>query len=207
MPNLKLTYFDSAGRAEPIRIALHIAGLPFEDRRLKFPDFAQAKSTGELPLGQVPVLEVDGLAIVQTASIMRYVARIGATDLIPADPLVALIADSALDSFNDNLSHALMPSLFERDMTKKLEMRAALAAGPLAAVLRYTDQLIARTGGPFLGGSKMSIADIVVGQQILQIRNGGLDGISTETLAPYERVNAMVDAYVAEPRIVAYRDR
>ncbi len=34
MTQLRLTYFDSPGRAEPVRIALFVAGLAFEDRRL-----------------------------------------------------------------------------------------------------------------------------------------------------------------------------
>ena len=40
MPQLRLTYFDAAGRAEPVRIALSVAKVPFEDRRVKFPEFA-----------------------------------------------------------------------------------------------------------------------------------------------------------------------
>ena len=31
MPRLRLTYFDSPGRAEPLRVALSIAKIPFED--------------------------------------------------------------------------------------------------------------------------------------------------------------------------------
>jgi len=33
MPNLELTYFNAPGRAEPVRIALFLAGLPFTDHR------------------------------------------------------------------------------------------------------------------------------------------------------------------------------
>jgi glutathione S-transferase len=71
MPQLKLTYFDAPGRAEPIRVALHLAGIDFEDHRVQFPEFAALKSGGGLPLGSVPVLEVDGCVFAQTAAILR----------------------------------------------------------------------------------------------------------------------------------------
>ena len=62
MPNLTLTYFDGPGRAEPVRVALRLGGVPFVDHRLAFPQFAEAKAAGAFPLGSVPVLEVDGAA-------------------------------------------------------------------------------------------------------------------------------------------------
>lgn len=203
MPTLALTYFDSPGRAEPVRVALRLAGLPFEDRRLKFPAFAEAKAKGAFPLGAVPVLTVDGFDIPQTAAMLRYVARLGCPDLYPTDAEHGLLVDSVLDTLNDTLSHALMPSLFERDMEKKLAMRKELAAGPLAKVLGFVEKVLTRSGGPFVAGAKMSIADLVLAQQILQIRAGGLDGIGPEHLEAYPRTRGVADAYLAEPRIVA----
>ena len=44
MADYKLTYFDfDGGRGEPIRIALHAAGIEFEDERLAFPEFSAAQ--------------------------------------------------------------------------------------------------------------------------------------------------------------------
>jgi glutathione S-transferase len=207
MPTFRLSYFDGPGRAEPIRIALRISGISFDDHRFKFPEFSQLRAEGAFPLGSVPVLEVDGERFVQTAAILRYIARIGDRTLYPTDPVAALRVDSALDSMNDTLSNALVPSMFERDPQKKLAMRAELAAGPMAQVFRYVEGLIAASGGPFVGGSSMSIADLVIAAQILQVRSGNLDGLSTETLAPYPRLNALADAYLAEPRIVALANK
>jgi glutathione S-transferase len=207
MPTLELTYFDAPGRAEPIRVALHIAGLPFTDRRLKFPEFAELKAKGAFPLGSVPLLSIDGVQVAQTGAILRWIARSAAPALYPADARAALDVDTVLDAFNDTLSHALVPSLFERDTAKKLEMRRALADGPMARVFSYAEGIVARSEGPFVAGREMSIADLVVTQQILQIRAGQLDGITAAFLAPYPRLAALADAYAADARIVAYGRR
>jgi prostaglandin-H2 D-isomerase / glutathione transferase len=207
MPNLKLTYFDAPGRGEPIRVALYIGGVAFEDHRVQFPEFAALKSQGAFPLGSVPVLTVDGVAYAQTASILRYAARLGNTDLYPADPLVALHVDSVLDTFNDTLASALTPSFREQDPTRKLELRAVFAAGPLQTCCGYAERVLGETDGPFVGGHTLTIADIVVALQVLSIRNGVLDGLSAEHLASFPRVNALADAYLAHPKIQAYLAR
>jgi glutathione S-transferase len=205
MPKLKLTYFDAPGRAEPVRVALSIAGIPFEDHRVPFPEFAALKQSGALPLGSVPVLEVDGVAFTQTGAMLRYVAHLAGGDLYPADPQRALIVDSALDTFNDTLSNALVPSLFARDPEKKLAMRAAWKEGPMRLAFTYAEGLLERFGGPFLGGQALSIADLVVAQQIAMIDGGRLDGVAPEDLAPYPRLRALAAATAEDARCVAYR--
>lgn len=205
MPALAVTYFDAPGRAESIRVALHLGGLSYEDIRLKYPQFAEAKARGDFPLGSVPVLTVDGVPVPQTAAILRYVARIGDRSLYPEDPRAALVVDSALDCVNDTLSNALTPSLFERDPAKKLELRAAFAAGPMARVFKHLEGLIEDSGGPFVSGAALSIADIVIALQVLQILSGNLDGLSAAHLEPYPRLGGLAEAFLADPRVQDYR--
>src|SRR6266850_401060 len=53
MPKLKLTYFDfHGGRGEPARLALSIAGIPFEDDRVLGADWARRKPS--TPFGSLP---------------------------------------------------------------------------------------------------------------------------------------------------------
>jgi prostaglandin-H2 D-isomerase / glutathione transferase len=204
VPTMQLTYFDSPGRAEPIRIALFLAKLPFEDRRVKFPEFTALREQGVFPLGAVPVLTIDGTPIVQTAALLRYVARLAVPALYPTDPYAGLIVDSVLDTFNDTVSHALVPSLFERDPAKKLEMRHTFVSGVMTKACLYVEGLIT---GPFLTGGQLSIADLVLGETVRQYSSGALDGITAETLAPYPKLRALGDAYAAHPQIVEYYKR
>lgn len=204
MSNYKLTYFHGAGRAEPIRIAFFLADVPFEDHRVGFPEFMSLKTSGRLPLGALPILEVDGHVFTQTTAMLRHVARLGDTGLYPSDPYMALVVDSALETLNDTLSHARIPSLREQDIEKKLAMRAELVNGPMKLVFSYLEGLVAAFGGPFLTGGNLSIGDLVLAQQILEIRNGELEGVTEEHLKPYPNLNALADAYLADPRIKAY---
>ena len=68
MTSYKLTYFDfDGGRAEPIRIAFHTAGIKFEDNRLSFPEFGEMRQSTRF--NSVPVLEIDGAAVTQSLPI------------------------------------------------------------------------------------------------------------------------------------------
>ena len=57
MSHYKLTYFDfDGGRGEPVRIALHAAGIDFEDHRIPFEEFMQMRPTMRFTC--TPVLEM-----------------------------------------------------------------------------------------------------------------------------------------------------
>jgi glutathione S-transferase len=91
--------------------------------------------------------------------------------------------------------------MFERDMEKKLAMRAELVRGPIRLVFGYLENLVRTSGGPFVTGTALSIADLVIAAQIVQIQSGKLDGVSLEHLSEYPRLIALKDAYLAEPRV------
>ncbi|KAL5019340.1 hypothetical protein ScPMuIL_005062 [Solemya velum] len=114
MPTYKLTYFDGKGRAEVIRMAFAAGVVKYEDVRVRIQDWPTVKPT--MPLGVMPVLEVDGKIVSQTLAILRYVGRecglYGRTSWEGAE------IDCLLDTLNDIWgSHGRL--LSEQDPDKK----------------------------------------------------------------------------------------
>jgi glutathione S-transferase len=70
---LKLYYFGTRARGEHIRQTLKAAGVPFDDVILDREQWCPLKA--EMPLGQVPVLEVDGVKIGESKAIARFVGE------------------------------------------------------------------------------------------------------------------------------------
>ncbi len=77
-----LTYFNGRGNGERVRYALAAAGIEYEEKYLVEPgSLDDLRSTGKLEFGQVPLLEIDGINLVQSWSIVRYLAQ--RSNLIP----------------------------------------------------------------------------------------------------------------------------
>ena len=116
MPDYKLTYFDiDGGRAEPIRIAFHAAGIPFEDNRISFAEFGEQRAG--IRFTAVPVLEIDGAQVTQSNALSRYVGKLAG--LYPTDPLQALYCDEVLGAMEDLIHYIclLYTSPSPRDAT------------------------------------------------------------------------------------------
>lgn len=201
----RLTYFPFGGRAEPIRIAFHIAGIEFEDRRLAGPDFGACRGRGEFPLGAVPMLDIDGAAFVQSNALLRYVAKLAPdSGLYPTDAYEALLVDSVIDTLNDTLGNGLVPSMKTSEPDEKAALRQTFVETVVPKCFRYTDELLAKAEGPFLTGEALTIADIVIALTGLWYSSGLLDGVPKDVLTPYPRIRALVEAYKEHPSIKAY---
>ncbi len=88
MSNIKLTYFGfNGGRGEPIRMALAIGGIEFEDVRLPFDQFRELQPS--FPLNAVPTMEIDGVVHTQANAMTRYAGKL--TGLYPEDSWQAFL--------------------------------------------------------------------------------------------------------------------
>ncbi|KAL4680991.1 hypothetical protein H8957_007086 [Semnopithecus entellus] len=71
----KLHYFNARGRMESTRWLLAAAGVEFEEIYIKSAeDLDKLRNDGYLMFQQVPMVEIDGMKLVQTRAILNYVA-------------------------------------------------------------------------------------------------------------------------------------
>jgi glutathione S-transferase len=157
----ELVYFDTPGRAEAVRITFSAAGIPLKDTRLDYATFRAAKKAGKYPLG-LPILYIDGKEYLQSLAILRYAGKIAqvaggdAAKLYPAHAVKALAIDEALDIIQDTMSKC--PQHADNDVKKKL--REEYAEGKCKVYCQQLSNLVEKSGGPFLTGADMTIADL-----------------------------------------------
>ncbi|XP_078702031.1 hematopoietic prostaglandin D synthase-like [Branchiostoma floridae x Branchiostoma belcheri] len=73
MPTYKLTYFNGRGRGETIRLLFAAGGIKYEDVRIEGAQWPALKPN--TPFGHLPILEVDGVTLSESATIARFVAK------------------------------------------------------------------------------------------------------------------------------------
>ena len=72
MSLITLHYFDGFGRAEHARMIMHHHGTPFTDHRIQFQEWPALQASGLSEFDELPMLEIDGLKLVESKSIHRY---------------------------------------------------------------------------------------------------------------------------------------
>ncbi|XP_069187458.1 hematopoietic prostaglandin D synthase-like isoform X2 [Procambarus clarkii] len=102
MPEYKLVYFNTAGRAELVRWIFAYGGIPFTDERIEKEDWPERKKTTEG--GKLPVLIVDGKTLPQSLAIARFAAK--KAGLVPEDDLEAAFCDALADTAFELLMEA-----------------------------------------------------------------------------------------------------
>ncbi|MBO9397680.1 maleylacetoacetate isomerase [Shimia sp. R9_2] len=186
-----------------VRIALHLAGVPFE--RVTVDLLAGAhKAPDHLarhPQGLVPVLDIDGHRLTQSLAILDYLNDTRGMGLLPEDPahaaqVRALAHTVAVDVHPVcNLSvvrHATRAAPDPAQATKAW-MQRFIRPG-LAA---FEAQLAAFSQTPFACGETLSLADICL---IPQLYNAARWEVDTRDLP---RIHAVATACAAHPAFAA----
>lgn len=199
MTQPKLHYFPIAGRAGAIRDAFRIGRIPFEDHHVGRDEFRRLKTSGELPYGSLPALDLacePPIRIAQSNAILRYVGKLAG--LYPTDPVQALRVDELID-FAEDVNHALSPSMQESDMEKKLAMRKVIAEEKIPHWCRCVEARLATNGdGKHLVGDSLTIADLKLLHLFDSLVSGHLDGIPKTVLEPYAALETWRAAVRAE---------
>src|SRR6185436_3176984 len=147
----KLTYFDApVSRGEECRLALHLAGIDFEDERINAALWREMKE--QTPYGGLPVLELPGQPpLAQSNSILVLIGR--RYGLHPTDDFEAA-RHKGMMQYVEDLRAVVGPTLRMGDAEKKAA-REALVATFLPTWGANAEKNI--TSAPFFGGAKLNV--------------------------------------------------
>jgi glutathione S-transferase len=202
MTRPRLSYFDFAGsRGEECRLALHLAGVDFDDVRVPSADWPALKPS--TPFGAMPVLELPGRpALAHSNAILVYVGR--QHGLHPADDFEAARHESLMSAVEE-LRHALTPALRATDPEQRRQMREALADNELR---RWGEQVDRQLGeGPFVAGDRLQVADLKLYMVVRWLSSGVLDHVPTTVLDHAPKLMRLHRAVAEHPGVLAWQNR
>ncbi|MGH8398351.1 MAG: glutathione S-transferase family protein [Gammaproteobacteria bacterium] len=197
----RLIYFDAPiSRGEECRLALLLAGIDFEDVRIKRDDWPELK--GQTPYGAMPVLELPGHPpLAQTNAILVLIGhRYG---LHPSDDFEAAQHEAMMQHVED-LRAALGPTLHVGDVEKKAA-REALVAGFLPAWGSAAERNI--VAGPFFAGAKINVVDLKLYKAVQWLSSGALDHIPATIFAGYPKLTGVYEAVRNHPGVKSWYAR
>lgn len=202
MSRPKLTYFDApVSRGEECRLALHIAGVDFEDNRLKREEWLALKPS--TPFGSVPILDLPGRpTLADSNAILVFLGR--QHGLHPKDDFEAARHESVM-SYVEVLRANVTPTMRMDDPAQKKAAREALAATYLPTWGANVEKQIG--DGPFFGGAAIQVVDLKLHMTVRWFRGGALDHIPTTILAAYPKLNRLSDAVADHPRVKEWTAR
>ena len=198
MSRPRLIYFDApVSRGEECRLALHLAGIDFEDVRIKLEAWPAMKE--QTPYGALPVLELPQIpALAQTNAILALIGR--RHGLHPTDDLEAARHEGMMQHVDD-LRAAVGPTLRMGDAEKKTA-REALVAGFLPAWSKAAEKNI--PGAPFFGGTKIHVVDLKLHMAVRWFAGGKVDHVPATIFAAYPKLMGVHDAVRDHPGVKSW---
>jgi len=175
-----------------------LAGVEYEDHRIEWPSDDWNAFKSKTPLGQLPLLEVDGKVFFQSVAITRYLGNkfgfAGKTDLekLQADTIVDCIVD---------MINSMESIVEEADETKKKELLQAYEPKLEKQLGNLENMLEANNGGNgFFVGDSVTWADCIWAglAQWMYYRKYG------PAVAKHTKLAGLRSRVEAEPRIAEW---
>eukprot|EP01100_Stratorugosa_tubuloviscum_P010004 TRINITY_DN423_c0_g1_i1.p1 TRINITY_DN423_c0_g1~~TRINITY_DN423_c0_g1_i1.p1 ORF type:complete len:219 (-),score=92.89 TRINITY_DN423_c0_g1_i1:116-772(-) len=205
----KLTYFNGAGRADPIRLAFAIGNIPFEDERLNYGQFIERKENGCFRFGKLPQLSIDNNKIfTQAIAIVRFVGKLAG--LYPTNIIDQLRIDEILDVIHEIVYNSTA-SYYEEDINKKKLMREKLVEENILPIFKILNNLLKENGsnGSFIG-DQITIAELWVYTFVqFHIKDGLMQFIDPNLFNTneFEEINKLVNKIHNHPKVNEYYNK
>ena len=204
---IKLYYFKIPfWRAEVTRLALFIGNIPFKDYRVEGKEIDNLKETGLLPNNQIapfkqlPVLDVDGKIIAQTGAIARFCGKL--SGLYPKNnDLEAAQIDQIIEAAQD-INYLVTLSGRDKEKKRLALARKILATKHLPKWFQFLENLLKKNNESyFFVGNNISIADLAIWRLLGWLSSGLLDGVPTNILEPYKKLNKLREEVYKHPKV------
>ena len=224
-PTLK--YFAFRGRALACCVALFnaLGKDGWIDERVSLPRFKKTpkperlgadRVNAELVTNNLPQLNLAcGTRVTQSHAIARYAAKLQpdpaklpehfTTDLYPIDGRGALLVDEAVATIDQIL--LLTPK--DEDKETRLKKREIFASsGFLRVGMELLEGRLQQSGGPFLLGSKLTIADFYVRAPLCDLFDlKQFEGVDEKFLDDFPRVQECGVQVLKHPLLKAYHEQ
>merc|ERR1711907_19305 len=207
----KVTYYGITGLGEPIRVAMALAGMPFDDNKVSGPVWKEEIKPNLPVWANIPNAEIatesGSETLFQSRAILRYVGSTGSFEghkLYPDDPMERYFCDEVIEMVED-VRPLMVPTFAIADEEEKKKARAELIAegGKMYAGLQKLDARLARFS--FAAGENPTIADCYLITVIYMFQQPTfLDGFPEESLAPFTNIVALKNKLMALPPLVEY---
>ncbi|NXR27185.1 GSTA3 transferase, partial [Cinclus mexicanus] len=168
----KLYYFDGRGKMESIRWLLAAAGVEFEEEYLETRDqYEKLLQGGFLLFQQVPMVEIDGMRMVQTRAILSYIAA--KYNLYGKDLKERALIDMYVGGTDDLMDFIIMfPFLAAEDKEKQ---HAVIVQKATSRYFPVYEKVLKDHGQDFLVGNNFSWADVHLLEAILMVEENKSD--------------------------------
>ncbi|XP_040906503.1 glutathione S-transferase, alpha tandem duplicate 1 [Toxotes jaculatrix] len=150
-----LYYFNGRGKMESIRWLLTVAEVEFDEVILTTREqYKKLLSDGALMFQQLPLVEIDGMKLIQTKAILNYIAE--KYNLHGKDLKDRVMINMYSEGLND-----LMEMMMLLPFTAAADLKSKLDTIQSKAKERYLPVFEKVLSGPvYLVGGKLSIADV-----------------------------------------------
>lgn len=221
----RLQYFAFRGRALAARVALFnsLGKDGWIDERVSLPRFKKAqpfpmpvtpadRTKCEYVTNNLPQLNLPGgLKVSQSHAIARYAAKLAPPDaplhyvpLYPSDPGDSLLVDEAVAVVDQIL---LLTPKDEDPATRARNREAFHTSGFLRVGMELLEGRLHDSGGPFLLGDQLSIADLYVRAPLADLFDlKQFEGVPESFYAEFPRVQRCAEAVLAHPLLKAYHE-
>ncbi|XP_026879390.1 glutathione S-transferase, alpha tandem duplicate 1 [Electrophorus electricus] len=186
-----LYYFNGRGKMESIRWLLAVAGVQFEEVYLTTNEqFQKLVNDGALMFHQVPLVEMDGMKLVQTKAILNYIA--GKYNLygngLKERVMIDIYAEGARDIMEMIMVLPFTPPEKKQSQLDKIQLKVKDRSLPT-----YEKAL---SNSQFLVGNQLSCADVHLFEATLM-----LEELFPAILSTFPKIQAFQNRMKAIPAI------